>query len=312
MVTLTIFTPSYNRADLLNRGFEALCNQTSHDFKWMIVDDGSIDETRSTVLSWLSSESIIDTKNGFIGHPYDFPWLEIRYEYKQNGGLHTGYNTAIALMDTEICVCIDSDDYMPPDGVEICVTEWRKHRNKSIAGLVGYDYTISGKRLGGKMEDGRIIHYVQLKQNRLYQADNKIVMRVDLLKRVAPQPSFPGERNFNPIWMILKIDQMYPFVMLDKTLCIVDYQETGMAANIINQYFDSPRSFVELRRLYVRLKFTTLTWRIRHYIHLVADSIIAKINPFKLGVNNVAIIALSPFGLLLYFYLKREHSKKNI
>ena len=303
-VTLTVFTPSYNRADLLPRGYEALLRQTSHDFCWIIIDDGSKDNTRELVRSWFEPTSMKEDGDHIIGVSKDAPWLQMHYCYKENGGLHTGYNKAIELMDSEICVCIDSDDFMPDDGVEICVTEWAKHKDKSIAGLVGYDYTIQGKLLGEKMEDGKVIHYVQMKQDRRFRADNKLVMRVDLLKQVAPQPSFPGERNFNPIWMILKVDQIAPFVMIDKTLCIVDYQETGMAANIVNQFFNSPNSFMELRRLYVNLKYTSLAWKMRHYVHLVANAKMAGKSPFLPDVNCMGVISAYPLGLMLYYYLK--------
>ena len=306
MYTLTVFTPTYNRADLLPRGYEALKRQTSHDFCWIIIDDGSTDCTRTLVRSWLEPTTMKEEGDQIIGVSKDAPWLRIHYCYKENGGLHTGYNKAIELMDTEICVCIDSDDYMPDDAVEICVTEWAKHKDRNFAGLVGYDYTIQGKLLGEKMEDGKKIHYVEMRQDKRYTADNKLVMRVDLLKQVAPQPSFPGERNFNPIWMILKIDQIAPFVMIDKTLCIVDYQETGMAANIVNQYFNSPNSFMELRRLYVNLKHTSFKWKLRHYIHLVTNAKMAGKSPFLSDVNFMGVILAYPLGLMLFYYLKEK------
>lgn len=306
MRTLTVFTPTYNRADLLTRGYKALLRQTSHDFCWLIIDDGSQDNTRELVRSWFDSNSMLEEENHIRGVSKDGGWLEMHYCYKENGGLHTGYNKAIELMDTEICVCIDSDDYMPDDGVEICITEWAKYKDKDIAGLVGYDYTMQGNLLGHKMVDGKIIHYIEMKQDNRYMADNKLVMRVDMLKQVAPQPSFGGERNFNPIWMILKIDQIAPFVMIDKTLCIVDYQEDGMAANIVEQYFNSPNSFMELRKLYVNLKYTSFSWKIRHYIHLVADSIMARKSPFFVDVNWLLVLLSYPFGVLLYIYLRSK------
>ncbi len=57
MKTLTVFTPTYNRADLLPRGYEALARQTSKDFKWLIIDDGSKDNTRELVRTWITEES---------------------------------------------------------------------------------------------------------------------------------------------------------------------------------------------------------------------------------------------------------------
>ena len=309
MVTLSVFTPTFNRVDLLHRGYQALCRQTSHDFCWLIIDDGSTDLTKDLVESWITSESIIKTHDGFEGLSKDASWLHIRYCYKENGGLHTGYNKAIELMDTELCVCIDSDDYMPDDAVEVIVDCWGKYNDNSIAGLVGLDYKISGEVLGTNFPEGRKIHYINLKDNKQYNCDNKIVLRVDLLKKVAPQPTFPGEKNFNPIWMILKIDQQYPFVLINRNLCYVDYQEGGMGANLIKQYFDSPLSFLELRKLYISLKYTSLIFKVKNHIHLVAQSKIARVNPFRHTNNKILTMFVFPCGVLLYF--RMCHLQKN-
>ena len=76
----TVFTPTYNRAELLGRCFESLKRQTSKDFCWLIIDDGSVDNTKELVEEWISK---------FHGFP-------IKYIYKENGGLYTAYNEAIA------------------------------------------------------------------------------------------------------------------------------------------------------------------------------------------------------------------------
>lgn len=291
--TLTIFTPTYNRAHTIVRTYESLCRQTCKDFVWLIIDDGSIDNTKEVVDQWIQEKK--------------FP---IRYEHKENGGLHTGYNKAIELMETEICVCIDSDDWMPDNAVEIIVNYWAKHRHENIAGFVGKDYLASGVQMGADFPENGIMHLVELQLHNKWKSDSKPVMRVDLLKKVAPQPTFAGEKNFNPYYLMLKIDQMYPFRFINNNLCFVDYQSTGMAANIYNQYFNSPNSFVELRRLYVTLKHTTFYWRIWQYTHLVADCMIAKKNPFKeKDINKFYVLCVFPWGVMLYYFMcfKKKH-----
>ena len=111
MKQLTVFTPAYNRASLLERCYRSLQRQTNKDFVWYIIDDGSTDNTREVVSKWISENN-------------DF---EIRYYYKENGGLHTAYNEAIAHLETELAVCIDSDDFMPDNAVEITVYGDKKH-----------------------------------------------------------------------------------------------------------------------------------------------------------------------------------------
>lgn len=103
MATLTVFTPLYNRINTLKRTYESLKRQTSKDFVWLIIDDGSTDNPYEIIKEW------IKINNGF----------EIRYVYKKNGGMHTAHNTAYENIDTELNVCVDSDDYMPDNAVPI-------------------------------------------------------------------------------------------------------------------------------------------------------------------------------------------------
>ena len=79
MPKITVFTPTYNRAYILPKCYESLNCQTCKDFEWLVIDDGSTDHTKELVTGWQEREN---------GYP-------IRYIYKENGGLHTGYNTAI-------------------------------------------------------------------------------------------------------------------------------------------------------------------------------------------------------------------------
>ena len=74
---LTILTPTYNRGGELSQLYDSLKNQTCKDFEWVIVDDGSKDNTHEVVKAWLSDS--------------DFP---IRYFFKENGGKHTALNYA--------------------------------------------------------------------------------------------------------------------------------------------------------------------------------------------------------------------------
>ena len=111
MPILTVFTPTFNRAYILHRCYESLLRQTNKNFIWLIIDDGSTDNTKKLVTEWMNKE------NGF----------EIRYEYKKNGGMHTAHNKAYELIDTELNVCIDSDDFMPDNAVELIVNFWDKY-----------------------------------------------------------------------------------------------------------------------------------------------------------------------------------------
>ena len=284
--TLTVFTPTYNRAELLRRSYEALCRQTSKDFCWLIIDDGSTDNTKDVVDSW-KRENIIP----------------ITYAYKENGGLHTGYNKAIELMNTELCVCIDSDDWMPDNAVEIILSTWHSRDSDNVAGIVGLDYS-GNSPLGGFLPKIKCCHIYNLVFKYHHDSDKKIVIRVDLFKQVAPQPTYNGEKNFNPVLMISKIDLEYEWLILNKNLCYVDYQPEGMANNIFRQYFNSPNSFAALRIENFKFPNTTLLYKIKQYVHLGSSACLAKNLGWlhKAPYPTIAYMLL-PVGFILSLYI---------
>lgn len=296
---LTVFTPAYNRADLLTRCYESMCKQTNKNFIWMIVDDGSTDNTRGISESWVKN-----TKD-----------FQVIYIYKENGGLHTAYNTAIANIDTELCVCIDSDDFMPDNAVGLILDFWKKNGSDKYAGIVGLDFDMDGNVIGDMLPDIKSVNLIGLftgKYN-IVNGDRTNVVRTELYKKYAPMKVFKGEKNFNPHYMHLQISQEYDFLVLNENLRFVDYQETGMSNSVLKQYRSSPNSFAEIRKLYLSFKDTSLKFKIKHSIHLASSCILAKKtmssvkdNPYKL----LSVIAL-PFGFALSVFIRIKTNGMN-
>lgn len=303
---LTVFTPAFNRAHTIGRTYESLCRQTSDNFCWLIIDDGSTDGTRELVASWLNSDSIAnESPNSFNGKSKT--GYSINYIWKENGGLHTGYNTAYANIDTELCVCIDSDDWMPDDAVERIVRCWQERGSERYAGIMGLDFDTKGKPLGGFFPDDlHEAYFLDMYINNIHRADTKEVMRTELMKEVAPQVGFEGEKNFNPVYMLLQVCDDYPLLVLNENLCIVEYQQDdSMSRAIYRQYMNSPRSFAKLRRLEMVLKRNTLKNRFRSAVHYVSSCIISKDRDWlKNAPSKVMVLAAAPLGLCLYIFIK--------
>lgn len=260
---LTVFTSTYNRAKTLTRTYESLCRQTDKDFEWLIVDDGSTDNTEEIVKPWL------DADKGF----------SIRYIKKKNEGFHTGYNTAIANMDSTLAVCIDSDDYMPDDAVEKIHQCWITRGGEQYGGITGLDCHTDGTLIGGRFPDGlnavNLIAFAQGKYG-VKRGDKKIVARTDLYKGVAPMKVYPGEKFFNPHYMALEISRKYDFLTLNECLCLVDYQSNGMGSNMFRQYKNSPNSFLEIRKQQFSFGGNSFQSQIRNGIHFVSSALLAK------------------------------------
>lgn len=288
---LTVFTPAYNRADLLVRCYDSMRRQTCKDFVWMIIDDGSTDGTQDIVKQWIRTES-------------DF---SIEYYYKENGGLHTAYNEAIAHISTELCVCIDSDDFMPDDAVEKILLFWKENGSNSVAGIVGLDYDLDDNIIGDLLPNQKTVNLIDLLVGKypIHNGDRTNVVRTELYRKFAPMKVFPGEKNFNPHYMHLQISQQYDFLVLNENLRYVEYQPTGMSNSMLKQYRNSPNSFAEIRKLYLSFPDTSFKFKLRHSIHLVSSCILAgklwkaiKDSPCKL----ITILAI-PFGVGLAVYV---------
>ena len=230
---LTVFTPAYNRAYSLPRTYESLCSQSYKNFIWLIVDDGSTDNTASLAREWQQRD------NGF----------EIRYIYKENGGMHTAHNTAYANIDTELNVCIDSDDAMGEDAVRKIYNKWQEVRDKGYAGLIGLDADFEGKIIGRGFPK-------ELKETTLsgyYAAggsgDKKLVYRTDVINKYPPYPVCPGEKYFSLSYKYRLIDQEYRLAVLDEILSNVEYQADGSTQNMLRQYVRNPQGFALWRKI---------------------------------------------------------------
>lgn len=289
MKTLTVFTPTYNRAHTLGRTYESLLRQTCKDFEWLVVDDGSTDNTRQLVQEWINEHKI-----------------PIRYIYKENGGLYTGYNTAYTNIDTELNVCIDSDDFMPDNAVELIVGHWKKYGSDKYAGITGLDFFLDGIPIGGYFpEDLHECHLIDFVLKRIHSGDTKQVMRSALMKQFIPMVGFKGEKNFNPIYLLLQADDCCPFLIINENLCFVEYQQTdSMSAGIYRQYLNSPHSFAQMRRLEMTLKRNTWKNLLRVAIHYNSSTIIGHEKEWYISSPRKLLTVLTrPFGWMLAKYI---------
>lgn len=290
MKTLTVFTPTYNRARTLVRTYKSLCRQTCKDFEWLVIDDGSTDDTYEQVKLFIAEQII-----------------PIRYIYKENGGLYTGYNTAYANIETELNVCVDSDDYLPDNAVELIVNTWKTRGSDRYAGMIGLDYYADGRGpIGGLFPASMTECYLlDLHVKRIHRNDSKQVMRTDLVKQVAPQIGFEGEKHFNPVYMLWRVCDELPLLVINENLCFVDYQAgDNMSAAIFKQYADSPRSFAKARLIEMGLKRSTWLNNIRLSIHYGASCLIARDRHWLKNTSHKGMaICVAPLSFLLYLYI---------
>lgn len=288
MPTLTIFTPAYNRAHTLPRTYESLLCQDCKDFVWLIVDDGSSDNTAELVRGWQKND------NGF----------DIRYIYKENGGMHTAHNTAYENIDTELNVCIDSDDCLAKGAVGKILTKWNEVKGLGYAGLIGLDADLEGNLIGAGFPEGMTETTLMGYYAAGGSGDKKLVYRTDVINRYPPYPVFEGERYVALAYKYRLIDQDYKLAVIDEVLCNVEYQADGHSTGMWKEYVRSPKGFAFWRK--VCMQYPESKKRlIVDCVHYCSSSIIAKNRSYiKESPRKILTVLSTIPGWLLSYYTR--------
>ena len=294
MGILTVFTPAYNRAHTLPRTYRSLQKQDCKDFVWLIIDDGSSDNTAELVKEWQQKEK-------------DF---EIRYIYKENGGMHTAHNTAYENIDTELNTCIDSDDELAEGAVSIILKLWSEIDHEKYAGIIGLDADMNtGKVIGTDFPQNMKETTLQEFYAEGGSGDKKLVYRTDIMKELPPYPVFTGEKYVSLGWKYQLCDQKYKLVTTNTVLCNVEYQADGSSMNMLRQYLRNPQGFAFIRK--ENMKYNKSVKRnFIDCIHYVSSCIIAKNKHFIAESPRKLMTVLAiPFGFGLTMYIKYKTRK---
>lgn len=282
--TLTVFTPAYNRAHTIDKCYKSLLRQTSSDFKWLIIDDGSTDSTADLVRGWITEGKI-----------------PIEYHYQENQGMHGAHNAAYRIIDTELNVCIDSDDYLADNTVELIVEKWKNEGSDKYAGIIGLDAKYNGVIIGSEfVTDRTTLSDFYMRGGR---GDKKLVYRTSVINNVPEYPIFEGEKYVGLGYKYQQIDLKYELLTMNEILCYVDYQIDGSSMNMYRQYFRNPRGFAFIRKESMK-HHPSYKRRFVEAIHYISSSIISRNSKFisESPCKFLTIFAV-PFGIALYLYL---------
>lgn len=258
----TVFTPTYNRMNVLKRLYESLKKQTFQDFEWIVVDDGSTDDTQK-----IMNDILQDNKS-----------FKIVYEKKENGGKHTAINRGIELAQGEFFFIVDSDDYLPEKSLEIIhrYTEQIKTNlhYAGVAGLrgnsngntwnhfgVGSKVTSNNEYLRREYLDATSFEYRY--KYKIY-GDRAEVVRTALLK-MHPFPTYEGERFVTEglLWSVLS-HEGYLFRWFNQIVYITEeYRTDGLTKNIKKVHRGSPRGMRDYDNFLVSCRELPLRERLR-------------------------------------------------
>lgn len=287
---ITVFTPTYNRAFCIDRVYKSLLRQANKGFTWLIVDDGSTDDTEGLFNGWIL-EGLLD----------------IKYVKQQNKGMLGAHNTAHKMLDTELAICIDSDDYLADNAINLICEIWNEIKDdKNISGIIGLDAFEDGNIIGEKFAapSTKMNFFNTLN----FVGDKKYIYRTDLLKKYGPYPEIPNEKFPAQSYIYRKIGEHYDSYVVNDVFCIVEYLEGGNSANKITSYRKNPIGFRLYRELCMQVE-PKLKDRLRNSVHYVSCCLFSK-EYKKIFINKhwYYTIFTFPFGAILNIYISRTKS----
>lgn len=254
---VTVFTPTYNRAAYLLKVFESLLQQTFKDFEWVIVDDGSIDDTSVII------DNLQLTNDKF------FP---IRYFYQENGGKHRAINRGVKEAKGELFLILDSDDMLPPNSLERIDFYYQQIKDdNSFGGVCGYmahhDGTVIGKGCDIDVLD---TNSIDLRYKYHVEGDMLEVFRTSVLKEI-PFPEISKEKFVPEALVWNRIARKYKLRVFHEVVYFRDYLEGGLTDKIVKIRMNSPiasmMTYAEMTEFnipfFAKVKAAINYWRFR-------------------------------------------------
>lgn len=229
MNNITVLTPAYNRGKFLEKLYKSLRTQSCKDFEWLIIDDGSTDDTCERV------EQMKQTAD-----------FSISYYKKENGGKHTALNYAYQFIKTPLTFIVDSDDSLTEDAI-VCVNAiYKKYKDEND--LCGFSF-LRGKPDGGYLstsgvpQEGIKESYVECRINRGIGGDMAEVWYTHCLKEY-PFPEFRGEKFLGEDIVWVRMSEKYKMRFFNRVIYISDYLEDGLTNNRRKHNINSPNGCV--------------------------------------------------------------------
>lgn len=288
---LTIFTPTYNRAALLPRLYESLLSQTRGDFEWLIVDDGSVDDTETAVKQFAAEGKVT-----------------VRYMKKENGGKHTAHNLALNYARGEWFFCVDSDDQLAPKAVERILASL-ECVPPEVTGLAGYKVDVKGRLLCALLaEDMRPCGLFSL-MHRGAKGEYALLFRTEVLKRY-PYPEIKGERFVTESVLYDRLELAgHTVCPVDGVLQICEYQPDGLSSDTYRLMAQNPTGYQIYHAQRIDL---ALSWkeRIGHCTRYQAFRAMSKNkeNDYQGRYRLLAALMRLPGLAGAYYYRNRAES----
>lgn len=285
---LTIFTPTFNRSDTIERVYNSLKRQTCKNFEWIIIDDGSTDNTNKIVNSFNQKD------------------FKIHYIYQENKGKHIANNIALDLAKGDLFTCLDSDDWFYDDSVEYIINYFKNNPNTNV--LMGLDTYKNGEVIGPYFKDIHKLNWIKMRYSDRNTEDKCYIFRTRIIKDIK-FPNYGKSKHMPPSYQLIVLSSIFDFSVTNKKLKFVEYREDGISRGIRKQFFISAENYCEYRKL-IHLYLPNNKEKIKNIILFNISWIhtgFKKEYLWRNSVNKFLTILLLPISLFIYLYYKENN-----
>lgn len=288
---LTIFTPTYNRKHTISRIYKSILRQENrlfNDIEWLIVDDGSLDDTESLVNTWIKEQ----------------PPFTLNYIKQKNGGKHTAFNRAVQEAQGEFFFTVDSDDWLGENSIKDILIHFDAiHNNESLAGIIALKCFPTGKLIGIPYPKENFISSIYGLSLQGYAGERSLVFKTKILLQY-PFPIIQGERFIGECVVYDKIDEKYKFFVSNRILTVCEYQEDGLTGNMFRIMMQNAIGY----KIYYAQRIDlakSLRERIGYAIRYNAFNLLKEDSQYNYkGKYKMLVNLMLPLGLGTYFYYK--------
>ncbi|MGF1853493.1 glycosyltransferase family 2 protein [Vibrio satsumensis] len=281
---ITVFTPTYNRKQKLVDCYNSLKNQSDQQFVWQIIDDGSDDGTEELVSQW---QIISD--------------IDIEYYKVPNGGKCRAINKSLSLTTTPLWVCLDSDDVLTENAIDIIAQEYMSIKDDdSICGI----FSLRGQDGISSMQGVSIPRDLKQSTQRHIRYNLGIppeyahVFKTNIARNFT-YPSIEGESYFPLSYVFDQIDEIYKYKVLHKSIMICEYRKDGITKNKRKLIVKNPRGYTMYKKQLVGMA-PTKKERYKAVATYITGCILSKSNPFENNDFKILTLLLYPVGLADY------------
>ena len=288
---LSVVTPTYNRSALLKTCFDSLCRQTDLDFEWIVIDDGSTDDTEALVRAFQA----------------DFP---IYFHKQKNGGKHTALNAAHAYVHGSYVLILDSDDQLVSSAVEQVKSGWTQYQDDPEIGIVTFLKGESeDKPLCMAPDEGVPVDIMRYRRRCFYSSDCCEVIRAELFLQY-PFPVFEGERFLAEGALWNRVSFTHQCVYFNKVIYLCEYLEGGLTKSGRGMRIRNPHGGMYHANLNMHSKNFFLR-RVKNGLLYVCYGFFAKLSPRQILTRScdnrgIKLLCLAP-GYFMYLVWKKRY-----